>query len=110
MAEGNVYSNFLDMFKEEGYNKDTSIKVGKVISVSPLKVDMGGYTIDESDMYLCDSVSYLKNNGIGKTTVTHNYGKETVTTVPISPLKIGDRLVVIVQNSSFYVIDRAVSK
>lgn len=99
MTEGNSYSNLLLMMKQQGYNKDTKVVIGKVISPIPLVIDMGKYTIEEDDMFITETIDNLISGSIGDT-LTNVYTTKL--------LKAGDKVLILVDNSDFYIIDRVV--
>lgn len=113
MAEGSVYSNFVNMFREEGYNKDIFIRVGKVTSIKPFKIKLNGYEIEEEDIFLSDSVKYLLDNYNEPkykiiTSLAESTGAPIAMKTEHKPLDIGDKILVLVEDSDFYVIDRVV--
>lgn len=112
--EGNAYTNLLKIMREEGYNKDISARVAKVISVSPLKIAFNGFEIDREDCFLSETVQNLIDDHIGYVTVTHLSGmgdaevEEKAELKPRSKLEVGDALLVFIEGSDFYVVDRMV--
>lgn len=104
MAEGNVYSNLVNLIREEGYNKDIYLRIGQVSSISPLKIQLHGYEIIPEDYILCEHVGNLAKNEIGKVKI----GGTDYKVEPANPLQIGDKILVLVDGDNFYVIDRVV--
>lgn len=139
MSEGNSYVKLLQMMKNEGYNKNTNIIIGKVISSSPLEIDMGEYTIKEDDFFIAErltrhsrivTLNHQENavrelgDGTEKDKVTSSKYPSDYTDDMVSPytsfsyqylelkfediLKVGDKVIVLIDNSDFYIIDRVV--
>lgn len=98
MPEGNSYTNLLKLMKLQGYNKDVKVVVGKVKSVSPLEIDMGKYVITEDDMIITETI---------KNMITGNIG-DALNIYTTTKLKNNDKVLVIIDEVDFYVIDRVV--
>lgn len=123
MKEGNSASRLLKLMKEEGYNKDTDLAIGVVVSVDPFEVDMGTYTISEEDLFIAELLTEYtrevtidikniagntKTGGDGHTHPLDIFKAEKAELTFHSPLQVGDNVIVIVDDSDFYVIDRVV--
>lgn len=124
-AEGNAYTNLLKMMSKQGYNKDNYTVIGKVTSLSPLKFLVNGLTIEEEDCIIAESLKDSERKieltvtaltagmtSAGYTPHTHTINALNITdgTLKIkSPLKLNDLVIVLIDGSSFYIIDRMVS-
>lgn len=122
MKEGNSASRLLMLMKEEGYNKNTDLAIGVVVSLEPLEIDMGTYTIEEGDIFIAELLTeYTREVTIDIKTITGSskpadghaheldvFKAEKAELTFHSPLTVGDNVVVIVDDSDFYVIDRVV--
>jgi hypothetical protein len=83
MKEGSAYTNFLKLIQEQGYNKDISITVGLVTSISPFKVQLpSGLLLDDEDITITDTA----NKAI-----------------------VGDRVLILNDGNNFYAIDKVVN-
>ena len=130
MAEGNSFTNLLKMMKDEGYNKDASMVIAKVKSISPLTINMGKYDITKGDFFMAQHLTtYTRNVSLstssvsGKTSVTHDGGEKakshshnvlpfTVNSGVLtlhSPLAVGDKVFVLIDGDDFYIIDKVVT-
>lgn len=124
MKEGNAFTNILLLMKEQGYNKDSDILVGKVKSVSPLEIDLGKILLKEEDMFIPET---LKDHELeieltidtltgttkpaGVESHSHDLDKFNITKGKMkikSPLKVNDGVIVFVQDSNFYLICKVV--
>lgn len=83
MKEGTSFSNLLKLMKDQGYNKDVSISIGVVKKLSPLTVELNGFTIEEEDL--------SKTNAF-----------------EVSSAAEGDQVLVLIDNNDFYLIDKVV--
>lgn len=113
--EGNSYSNILAIMKEEGYNQDIKVRIGEVVSPSPLVVKLNGYEIEEEDVFISETIKNLIDDQIGLVTVTHLSGINDVEVEevdikvrPRKPLEAGDKVLVIIEQSDFFIVDRMV--
>lgn len=112
--EGSPYNSMLDIMKEEGYNKDVSVRVGEISSLSPFKVKLNGYEVDEEDMYISETLSNILKDDLGEVTVVHLSGPgdalsdETSTLKTKNKVKIGDKVLLLIEDETFYLIDRVV--
>lgn len=107
MVEGNSFSNLLKLMKEQGYNKDVALVVAKVVQPSPLVVDMGDFSIYESDgdMFIAETLKTHKRNiQISSDEVNINEGVLTI----LTPLQAGDKVYVLMDKDDFYVLDKVV--
>lgn len=98
MPEGNSYTNLLKLIKLQGYSKDVKVVVGRIKSVSPLEIDMGKYVITEDDMIITETI---------KNMITGNIG-DALNIYRTTKLKNNDKVLVIIDENDFYVIDRVV--
>lgn len=87
MAEGNAYTNLLKLMSDKGYNKDVTISVGRVVKLSPMEIELQGYTLEEDDYLM--TLSFQKANEEGE-------------------LKVKDRVLMIRDGNDFYAIDKVV--
>jgi len=122
MKEGNSFSNILLMMKNQGYNKDNDIIIGTVKSILPLKIEIGNFILEEDDFFIVDGLkdsirdielSVLAVAGSTATASSHVHSLQpfeiTQATMTIkSPLKVGDAVLVLIQDSDFYIIDKVV--
>lgn len=122
MKEGNAYSNLLILMKEQGYSKDSSSIMGEVTSVSPLRVDVGSFVLEEDDMFIAERLTEHKRNvsistNVQGSTSTSSSHSHNLTNLVInnaemtfhSPLKKGDKVILQLDNNDFYLIDKAVN-
>jgi Protein of unknown function (DUF2577) len=106
MKEGNSYTKLLKLMKNQGYNKDVSIVIGKVKSTSPLEIDLGDFTLSQDDIFITETLAeHERKVDLSGSGVNVSNGNLTVK----SSMKVGDRLLVLIDNNDFYVIDRVVS-
>lgn len=122
MTEGNIYSNLLKMIKNQGYNKDSSMTFGKVLSISPLKIKVNGLEIEEGDFMIVESLTeHKRNTQISVKSLTGNTGvssSHSHTLIPFeitdaeityeSPLEVDDLVLVFIDEGNFFIIDRVV--
>ena len=83
MKEGTSFSNLLTLMKDQGYNKDVSISIGVVESLSPLTVKLNGFIIEEEDL---SKMNAFETSGAAA----------------------GDQVLVLVDNNDFYLLDKVV--
>jgi len=122
MKEGNAYTNILSIMKEQGYNKDSTFVVGTVVGIDPLSIDMGDYVLDQEDLFIAEHLTEydrkvtLKAEIVKGVTEEANLHSHTLLPFEITEgtmtfhqlLEIDDRVLVLIDGSDFYVIDRVV--
>lgn len=122
MKEGNSFSNILLMMKDQGYNKDNDITIGAVKSILPLRIEVGNFVLEEEDFFIVeglkDSTREIELNVLEVTGTTASASSHVHSLQPFeiakatmtikSPLVIGDAVLVLIQDSDFYIIDKVV--
>jgi hypothetical protein len=122
VKEGNSFSNILLMMKNQGYNKDNDITIGAVKSILPLQIEIGNFILEEEDFFIVEGLkdstreielSVLEVVGLTTSASSHVHSlqpfeiaKATMTIK--SPLIVGDAVLVLIQDSDFYIIDKVV--
>lgn len=91
MPEGNSFTNLLKLMKTQGYNKDVTITVGAVQSPNPLQITLDSIVLDEDDFTKTQTVQDIVDG-----------------VAPSDPMKVGDKVLMLVDGSNFYIIDRVV--
>ena len=104
--EGNSYTNLLKMMQQEGYNKDVSITIGKVNSISPLSIVVNNYTIEEGDFYISD---HLVKKEYEFEIEINGSTKQPAKIIIEKPLELNDFVFVMIDGNDFYIIDKVVS-
>lgn len=92
MAEGNSFTNLLKLMQAQGYNKDVRITIGSVKSPKPLTIDINGIEIEEEDFVMSQTIQLIVDGSLS--------GAE--------PMKAKDKVLVIIDENNFYIIDRVV--
>lgn len=106
MKEGNSFSNLLLLMKQQGFNKENDITVGLVKSISPLSINLGNYILVEEDMFIAEQLrdhERLVDMVVPPATTGTKYTMKIK-----SPLAVGDSVLVLIQNSDFYLVDKVV--
>lgn len=111
MSEGNAYTNLLKLMKNQGYNKDINIIIGEVKVPKPLKIDLGSFVIDDTDLSMTQTMQFLIDgltDGEIEGFVNPHTHSNVIKFPKFKKLAPGDKVLVIVENNNFYVIDRVV--
>jgi hypothetical protein len=82
--EGGAFTNILKLMKEQGYNKDIVVKLGIITNVSPLKINLGDFSVVSSDII---KASAFNNSGY----------------------KTNDKVIVIIDGNEIFVLDKVVA-
>jgi hypothetical protein len=118
-VEGNSFTNLLKLMKTQGFNKDNHVTIGKVTSIVPLKILIDSIEISEGDFYIAQrltehtrkmwmEVSEMQTP-IPTTPEPTEAFRVTEGKIMIKdPLKVGDLVIVLIDENEFFVMDRVV--
>lgn len=105
--EGDAGSQFVQMIRALGHNKDVDVELGTVVAAAPsIRVRLDGMSIDLEADDLVVAAHLTKH----KRRIRINDGAEQVYEF-MDELAVGDRVIVLTadEGQSYYVIDRAVT-
>lgn len=127
VREGGAYSNFLNLIKEHGYNKDNYIVIGQVTALSPLTIQLDNFSITQDQFTIAERLTeHTRDITIDATGVSgvtdwdvpdaphhdHNLLPFQVTAGTLTiknPLSVNDTVLVLIDGDSFVVVDRVVT-
>lgn len=101
--EGNGFSQLVQLMRKNGYNKDIEVEIATVKKPLPdflIKLDKSGLELDKTDCFIANSLTEHS-----RTVVID--GEEKTMTVH-SNIKVGDKVMVVNDEDTFFIIDKAV--